>query len=545
MTQLYRLIQILLIFLLLPLAAPSHAKGQAKIIASIDNLHELDSIAKLGDFTIITVSAGNHDYNLKLELSNVIKNLNTSPRSEFQDVQLLKGTVIGDEKSWVRLSRYDNRVSGYIKAFGSLIELTNSHNNQFALKSINPKDPILRNFGLDRVLTVPESTNIRPKVNFTNNISHREREEDQKVSRVLQISIVIDSRFNEFYKGQGLSKAISVINEVDGLYQEQFGLGVQLRSAILLDPNNDPFLELDGNLETVLREFRLYTQENKSFSDGLGLLHLFSGAYDNDQIIGLSWIDTVCHSENYNVSVSTPFSAQMILAAHEMGHNLGAKHDDSKSCEIEYDKVMWPSISRRTEQEFSSCSKNAVSRALSASCNLDNIDLSVVLELNSKPEESESRRVSIIVNNNDAFRIANNVSTITHLSTELVPKKIPTGCSYFSNTLTCEHGAVTAGAKKAIVIDLDATQTKDQIISTELEFSDFADLNSLNNRANIDLKTAIQSDEQSDETDNAALSSGGSGGGALNLALVFALYFSKRYKIRTKTIIYKSVSKLC
>ncbi len=537
MTLSYRNNFVLLIMLLLfPSTCVFALEGNSTIV-TIDDLNELDSLTNSADTQSITLSAGDRDYTLVLQLSDIAQNIQAKQMSKLQGVQFFMGTVVGDDRSWVRLSRNNGNLSGYLKAFGQLIKLSSTNSLEYAVKTVNPKDPLLVSHGLDRVLTAPTLPNLQSKKFLNNTLLHTSSNNYHAVERVLQISIVVDSRFNDFYNGNGLAQAISVINGIDGLYQEQFGLGVQLESAISLDADNDPFLHLNGNIETVLREFRLYTLDNIALTKDVGLLHLFSGTYDDNKTIGLSWIDTVCRTDGYNVSLSVPFpNAQMILAAHEMAHNLGAQHDDNHSCDLEYDKIMWPSISKNTGHEFSDCSKNTINQSLSASCNLDNIDLEIALELTSNQQQNQSRLVRLTIENNDLYLTAKNVNSITHLSDNLVLNNLPTNCSYFNKTLSCTHGSVALAAGKQVTLDLDVIGSGDQLINTELAFTEFADLTSLNNYASINLKTDNPNKEQPNNEIDTQISSGsgGSGAGGTGFFLIVILWISIKSKYQRK-----------
>ena len=58
----------------------------------------------------------------------------------------------------------------------------------------------------------------------------------------------------------------------------------------------------------------------------VSLAHLFSGNTAIDEPVGLAWIDTACRSDGYDVGISTPYQHDILLAAHEIAHNLGLGH---------------------------------------------------------------------------------------------------------------------------------------------------------------------------------------------------------------------------
>lgn len=431
--------------------------------------------------TTITVSTQGRDYILQLHPSQAIAGAATTSSRYFQ------GSVLGDETSWVRLGIDGDRVSGYLKAFGELLELDHSSNASYrhSLRKVEIDHPAVSD-GADLMLVPP----VNPLNAFTaatrSSIESRAAGGSTGVTRVLRISIVVDSRFDEFSDGHGLDNAINIINAVDGLYQEQFGLAIRLESATLLDALNDPFRDMNGSVEQVLREFRRYSLDNPALSTDMGLLHLFTGSYDDNNVIGLSWINSLCRKDGYNVSVSTPFAQQMLLAAHEMAHNLGALHDDSDNCEVEYDKVMWPNISGATTGNFSACSKKAIMPKRYASCNLDNIDLGISLSLAQSSLKNNSRALKITVSNNDTARNAKAVISITTFPHYTVPTAIPKDCGYFADTLTCNHGDIAANSDETITVELSVPEKSGQIITSELAPAEFVDLSKFNNIASLD-----------------------------------------------------------
>ena len=445
----------------------------------------------------LTLSAGARDYDLRLVRSSAMASIGNESQ------QFYEGKVTQDESSWVRLSYINGVLSGHIKAWGELLEIRSddTDSTRYTLKSVSAR-ALQISAGIDATLKAPPTPGTSANDVFldaVSRISYRAGNPSD-VTRVMRVGIVVDSRFNEVYGGKGLSKALSIINSVDGLYQEQFGLAIRLESSLLLDSQNDPFLPLDGNIETVLREFRAYTLENDTMPADAGVLHLFTGSYDDNQIIGLSWIDTVCRTDGYNVSVSTPFAHQMLLAAHEIGHNLGAVHDDSASCEVELNKVMWPKISDATSSEFSNCSKNTIIPKLSASCNLDNIDMSLSMKGAREANSDTIHTLSIGAANTDKSRTASRVKSVTTFPQDVIPANVPNRCSYFADTLTCDHGNIKASSENTVTISVESTATSSARITSELLIDDFADINTLNNTATVE----IESDSSAPDENNAA-----------------------------------------
>ncbi len=481
----------------------------------------------------IQLSIAGRDYSVKLLPSH------TSDQIKNIEAKHYKGHVVGDSESWVRLSYLDNEITGYIKAYGELLEIDTlgSHANakQIARK-VDSSNLEERTSGMDRVLIPPPRISSDPNPLPSSILTNRELTSTSRaVTRIMRLSIVIDSRFDEYYNGQGLEKAISTINAVDGLYQEQFGLAIQLNSAVLLRKTNDPFLEFDGNIEQLLRAFRDYSLDNKDFSEDQTAVHLFSGSSDLDNIIGLSWINTACRSDGYNASVSTPFSEQMLLAAHELAHNLGAVHDDAQSCVIEYNQVMWPNISSATASRFSNCSKAAVIPNLKASCNLDNIDIGISLEL--KRNGAFARQTEILAvtaHNAHSYRDAPDIHSATLIQNGMITSNLPDQCFRLADSIYCDHGTVPASDKNTVEFDISYSKTDTQIVKSEIDAPEINDISDTNNITALDLNSPNKTSGDDDSDPNSPSTDASSGGSAGSVGLLITIFmllvgFTRRY----------------
>lgn len=468
----------------------------------------------------IQLSIAGKEYAIELwpsHTTSAIKNL----RSRHFD-----GKIIGDENSWARLSLIDNNLRGHIKAFGELLEINTFENNAKTQQSARKIDAttLSHSSGTDRALQAPPITLSTPKE--TSQLTHR-GVNDNNVTRIMRLSIVVDSRFDDYYNGQGIERAISAINAVDGLYQEQFGLAIQLNSVVLLDNTEDPFQSYNGNIEEVLRAFRQYSLENKETYQNQTATHLFSGASDSDNIIGLSWINTACRNDGYNVSVSTPFSEQMLLAAHELAHNLGAIHDNEKTCEVEYNQVMWPNISSATASQFSDCSKAAIIPKLNASCNLDNVDLGISLELKEKQgKEKHTESLVITTHNTHSYRDATDINSATFIEDGITISNLPEQCFQLAETIYCNHGDIKALNSRSFELDIEYSTTSSQIVKAQIDAPSTNDVSNANNNATLDLNNPTNNTSDDYPEPTTPNTDASSGGGAGSTELFFLLYLS-------------------
>lgn len=255
------------------------------------------------------------------------------------------GVVENERQSWVRLTSAGNRVDGVIAYRGLRYRLLGErHRGTMMPLALNHHHPS----------TLPVS-------NSQASTSHSRA---LPTTRKAAIAVVVDSQFNRHHNGRGLEKALSILNAVDGIYRAEFGLALSIERAIVYtDPTDDPHRHGPLSTEHMLRRFRDYRMAQPLLG-GVCLVHLFTGNQHTDRPVGLAWIDTACRSDGYDVSLSTPYRHEVLLAAHEIAHNLGAEHDSATYCPGRRNNIMWKVVSSRTSQHFSSCTRAAVARSM-------------------------------------------------------------------------------------------------------------------------------------------------------------------------------------
>lgn len=450
---------------------------------------------------------------LELEVSHLAAHieqraLETGEASVYmQTPKLFTGKVSNDPDSWVRLAKQgENAFSGQIKAYGQYYEFNTDNELRSTrlrkLPSLKSQLHSLKSFpqpptGYDYELFAPGSEN---PLDFTTRASDKTLqqlrfEDDIAVPGALRIAAVIDSHFDEHHNGRGVTRALSLINVVDGIYQEQFGVALVLDSVVAYtDPATDPLRGVDRPVAGILDDFRAVRMQEPQLRPDLTLMHLFTGLRDPEGVLGLGWINTACRSDGYNISVSTPFTYDALLAAHEMAHNLGAVHDDSTSCSANRSNIMWPRLSGQTEPSFSQCTLNDVRTGLAAACNLENIDLSVALESQRGPDGSGRLLVATVINN-DPARSAEQVRMLVRLPPGSRVIEMPSVCTVttFEQSggpeVVCEMGDVPNLVGRRLEMTLGLSTAPDaQWTRVDVASLVAADSQPINNFAQLDLR---------------------------------------------------------
>jgi len=162
---------------------------------------------------------------------------------------------------------------------------------------------------------------------------------------------------------------LSIINQVDGIYQAQLGVAFAIVDTVVYTTSSDPFSNTT-NPSTLLGELGSYRNNPANPVFGDDLVHLFTGRDFSGSTIGIAYVGAVCESyygcgisENY----STNNNIRVVLTSHEIGHNFNAGHDDSigSACVASPPYIMQSSVGSTSQQVFSSipsCSPYCCSR---------------------------------------------------------------------------------------------------------------------------------------------------------------------------------------
>jgi len=421
-----------------------------------------------GDFTL-ALNIGGKAMNLVMQPSSVVSantrmvEINGHPkRSSFRSFQ---GVIKGVKESWVRLSIHNDSLSGVVSKQGNRYKLGASATSLMTLKLLSEQS----SHNLHTHATQLRQTRSLPGSQSIPEVSH-----------VVDVAIVVDSQYNAVYNGKGLEKALSVINSVDGLYREEFGIALRVVSALnIADHSQDPFDIGTVPIESMLRNLRDYRMQTAQFNDA-SLVHLFTGNPNSDAPVGLAWIDTACRTDGYDVGLSTPYRYDILLTAHEIAHNLGAHHDSDTACSIENNKVMWPYISNHTSQNFSSCTLDSVRQSLQNSCHVKTLDLQVSLIAD------DESTVTAMVKNNDLEQSSTSSTLVINLPNNTVATALNGDCITPMNTVECSIGTLLPGAENSVrlnIENLDVHASPELIAS--IDSDEFPDLTRGNNTASV------------------------------------------------------------
>ena len=394
-------------------------------------------------------------------------------------VGIYDGSVEGIADSWVRVVLRNSSITGSVHMNGKQHKLYPDN----LIGTLDYYQPRTRN--AEGVRTVKSELAdsvqgldalIAPPAELQQALQAKSRTINTDV-RAVPVSIVIDSQFNRYYAGEGLSEALNNLNIADGIYR-QFGLALVLDEAVTLAEESDPLNHGRVTLETILRRFRDYRLQYTSLFGQSALTYLFTGNPRSDATLGLAWIDTACRTDGYDVGVTTPSRFGDVLLTHELGHSLGAQHDTDTACDTNEQSLMWPNISSRTESEFSECSKTSVMQSRSKQCLNNSVDLTLTAS-------STGTTVSFEVVNPDASLTLDAQLLIeTSFPDQL---QWPAGCQRQTPTSAkCFVDTMQPDERRAISFPvIDQFQNSDAPVTAQLSPVGLLELNSSDNLATV------------------------------------------------------------
>ena len=259
-----------------------------------------------------------------------------------------QGVAEGKRGSWARVHVVDNQVAGMLSIENSLLQLHGQVGDTIVLHPVDPPVGSHESIcGFDHAIIDPHSyyaphssTQLAPQAITTHN------------PRLLEIVLVADF---DYFKSQGANTAsgmLHALNQVDGIFRETVHTGFVVKEVVVFETADDPF-EASRNNGTMLQELRTYRDTHYRTT---GAIHLFTKRRLAGKALGVAYSHTLCSSSAVGISRS----ANVVLVAHEIGHNFGAQHDPDVGCKGKF--IMHPNIN--SSRKFSSCSKESMKKLI-------------------------------------------------------------------------------------------------------------------------------------------------------------------------------------
>lgn len=278
-------------------------------------------------------SAFGRKFRISLQGNDRIKaGLDAELMARVADVHLYRGRLDGVPESWVRLAERDGELSG---VFWDGLDLYSVEITADAAQ-IYRVDEVLSGSGISLAGDSPTAPVIAASASSGSGSSSFSSSTTVPISpgRTIQIGLVADSHAVDNGGASTEADLLSIMNVVDGFFLWQLGVQIEIAEVVLLDAASDPF---DAT------EIGQFLADMSAFKTGsttlgpLGLVHLFTGRDMTDSAsqsepVGAATIGSVCDTQT-SVGISEfdssdGLAVESLVAAHEIGHNFGAPHDN-------------------------------------------------------------------------------------------------------------------------------------------------------------------------------------------------------------------------
>jgi hypothetical protein len=291
-------------------------------------------------------------------------------------VRTYKGTVAGMDGAQARFTIDENTLEGIIITPSRLyfVEPANRYSTLASSKDFivyEASDLIETSFGECGVDTLAEkigaeSARVQSQVPKATGPG---TEELFSPPRTVDLATETDFEYFTHFGSAGAANAeiVSIMNQVDGIYNTHFGLRFTIVFQNVWATADDPYMT--ANPSNALDQFRDYWNANHP-SVARDLAHMWTGKDFTGSTIGIAYrpgMDCPLGPFSYGMSErlsATP--AKFLLAAHEIGHNFNASHTNDPTqqpptqepeCE---NTIMQTSLGSGTLQQFCPFSVNQI-----------------------------------------------------------------------------------------------------------------------------------------------------------------------------------------
>jgi hypothetical protein len=327
--------------------------------------------AKPADDSVLSFTAFGRVFRARLERNDLLlRGLSSDARSSLSGIEVFRGDLVDVQSSWVRFTRARNEISGAIFDGVELFAIDSAIRLRPHLKLAEPlpyTGPIVYRW---RDTTGTLTDELRGSVRTGSTEAPSAYAAAAGVldpGRRLDLGLVADGEYSYKTGSAGAAgEALRSANLLDGILVFELGLHVNVAELAVFTQEADPFTTSDpGALLDELAEYRATTAA-QSVQD---LTHLLTGR-NFDGIIGIANLGTVCDARlGVSITESMPGTLRdALIMAHEIGHNLGAPHDNVAGPCLSTPPAYLMAPSFNSSQEYSACSIEQMQPKLTSAC---------------------------------------------------------------------------------------------------------------------------------------------------------------------------------
>ena len=150
--------------------------------------------------------------------------------------------------------------------------------------------------------------------------------------RVLEIASEADFEFFSRYGSESNARIAAIINAANVIYQRDLNVDLQIKFQHTVTSGSQPYTSTTSG--TLLNQFVDYSNSNSQLG-AADVYHLFSGKDFDGSVIGTAYFNVVCAVPSLSYAVIQDIGQLTYLVyAHELGHNLGAAHDQGSPSSV-------------------------------------------------------------------------------------------------------------------------------------------------------------------------------------------------------------------
>lgn len=343
----------------------------------------------------------------------------------------------------------------------------------------------------------------------------------------LTLGVLADS---EFYQNAGSDpegEIVSRVNMVDGIWSSQIGLKITIGPLTVWKSAPEPFNSTDPN--TLLMQVRNYRGSHPE-QMATGVTHLITGRNLDGDIVGISYMNSVCEGSSADSLSEGLHSSLMssLIMAHELGHNFNAPHDgEAGACSTTPQTfLMAPKINFSTQ--FSSCSVQQIqTRMQTAQCLSPYHAPDVAVEVAPDAISAVSGTPFSLSFNAVAAgdSPSENVSATATLPAGFTIQSATAAagsCTIGSSSVTCALGTLTPA--QSVGVDLKIVGADPGSSTAALSVTSTNDAVASNNNAQVSIQISVPPTAPvAGGTGDAGSGGGHGGGGSLDWLLVASL----------------------
>ena len=290
-----------------------------------------------------------------------------------------RGQIAGVSNSWARISRINHHWEGVVSLEGELflIDLKDTATHTRSLQSTVVQGTPAADYhdigacALHHKDSGSESTSSRALALSTPTAEAASfntlcASTVDGVCLMAEMDFVFDQDFQNDFPTDYQSRAAQLVNIMEGYYRNDLdiafkSLTMTFLSSSVFSTTTDSYALLQ-DISAKKRDGALnFSSKNEA------LMQVITGREFDGDTVGIAWLEGLCDSTGY-WSTSTAqvvagnISLTALVAAHEVGHNLGAGHDgEGNACGAGF--IMAASLNP-TASQFSSCSVAYIESAI-------------------------------------------------------------------------------------------------------------------------------------------------------------------------------------